>query len=341
MAQSIRYWVIRTHKENAAFINEELRKGDLRQGWGGSLNQNLEVISNLIQNKQSLTDNQRECWRGNRKLLATEGIRKDDIILLPNLPTIGQWLLGRVLDDEYEYRIDLNFKDYGHIRHVKIVGSSPVNPHNARVAAPLRSTMACSSRMWNIDYCQEYVDSLVTALESGKDLSQPSDESQKLMGIYNKLVDKTGELLPKNFYGKEIEPVIQKVLARVYGVPVQSIENKKGRADLGADIICRISDPLGLERIIVVQIKMGGGTDSWSRALEQIKRATSNEQFVSGAIIFNMERKPKDIDKSREELENEINIPIRLIGGDDLARIVLQYFPNDVTELLEDNEQIS
>ncbi len=81
------------------------------------------------------------------------------------------------------------------------------------------------------------------------------------------------------------------------------------------------------------------GVGSWSWALNQIKQAYATvEQFVSGAIIFNFEEKPDEIEELKQDLEKAINIPIRLIGGTDFARIILQHFPKEASELFENSD---
>ncbi len=207
MAESIRYWAIRTDRDNLVFINSELSEGRLRQGWGSTPQEDLNCISDALKRNEALSDPQRLCWRGNRKLLPTEGVGKGDIIILPNLPEIGKWLIARALDDKYEYSVDPKQGDYGHIRHVELVGDKPVNPYNGKVAAPLRSTMACRSRMWNIDWASKDIDALVKSLEEGKDHSKASSESNRLDAIYFSTLTQLRQALAHNFHGKEIEPV--------------------------------------------------------------------------------------------------------------------------------------
>ncbi len=124
------------------------------------------------------------------------------------------------------------------------------------------------------------------------------------------------------------------MLAKVYGVEEEMIDNKRGRADRGADLICRFIDPLGLEHSIAVQVKMGGGQYSWEKAFNQIDRVASGEDHITAAVIMDIDEKPSDIEERRTDLEAKLNIPISLIAGNDFARLILTNFPRLSMEIL-------
>ncbi len=165
-----RSWVMRTDPTQKEYIFAELRSERMRQGWGYREDLNLVELSRLVRSGEALSSEQRAAW-GNRRLLPSEpnSIREGDIVLLPNLPKHGRWLVAEVADDEYRYEIPPEFGDYGHVRNVRVLNpDSPVNPYDEAVSARLRGTMRVPRRLWNIDRHEAGVRTLLEALEEGR-----------------------------------------------------------------------------------------------------------------------------------------------------------------------------
>lgn len=101
-----RYWVMRTDRTQAEYISAESRAGRMRQGWGYREDLNLAELSRSVRSGEALSSEQRAAW-GNHRLLPSEpnSIREGHIVLLPNLPEHGRWLVAEVADDEDRYEI--------------------------------------------------------------------------------------------------------------------------------------------------------------------------------------------------------------------------------------------
>ena len=330
-----RYWAMRTSKDNANFIFKELKKERLRQGWGYRVDQNLDEIRKALSEKRPLNEDQKVCWRGNRRMHPEEwdSIQKGDYIILPNLPDIGQWSVAKVTGG-YRYQIDTNLGDFGHILEVKMLNpeNHPINPYNQHVSANLRKTMNTRSRLWNIDWYKSDVKKLITAIKEGKDLSKPTKESEKISGIYSKLTKTLERELRDKYYGSEFEVPIKKLLEKIY----QNVEGKAGSREKGADFICSFNDGLGVPHKIAVQVKMWEGEARWLRPLEQIKEAYNNyEEISAGVIITTSESFSTDFEKKKTEFEKELNIPIVMIDKRWLANVFLKYFPEFVESVVE------
>jgi hypothetical protein len=128
--------------------------------------------------------------RGNRRLLPSEpnSIREGDIVLLPNLPEHGRWLVAEVADDEYRYEIPPEFRDYGHVRTVRLLNpDSPVNPYDEAVSAHLRGTMRVRRRLWNIDRHEAEVRRLLVALNEGRSVERAQSGEERLEGVKDAL----------------------------------------------------------------------------------------------------------------------------------------------------------
>jgi len=195
--------------------------------------------------------------------------------------------------------------------------------------------MNTRSRLWNIDWYKADVKKLITAITKGKDLSKPTEESEKISGIYLKLSKTLESELRNKYHGSEFEAPIKILLEKIY----QNVEWKAGSREKGADFICSFNDGLGVPHKVAVQVKMWEGKASWIRPLEQIKEAcNSYEEVSAGVVITTSESFSKDFEKKKTEFEKELNIPIVVIDKRRLANVFIKYFPEFVEDVVE-NEQ--
>ena len=84
------YWAMRTSPWERPYIWAEAQRGRLRQGWGWAPEQNLEVIALAVRAGQPLSEEQQMAWPS-RRMMSSEpdGMRPDDLILVPNIPEWG------------------------------------------------------------------------------------------------------------------------------------------------------------------------------------------------------------------------------------------------------------
>lgn len=325
-----RYWVMRTDKNNIDLIYREVKEGRLRQGWGYQEDQNLDIIRSAMSEGKSLNDDQKVCWRGNRRMHPQEwdSIQKGDLILLPNLPNLGLWSIAKVVGDYY-YQIHPNYRDYGHILKVELLNrEKPVNPYSEFVSANLRKTMTNRLRLWNIDPYKEDVDKLISAIDRKEEVSKSISGIDKLLNIHSSLSKILEKEFRDKFHGSEFEEPIKNLLKKIY----QNVERRAGSGEKGADFICSFTDGLGVSHKIAVQVKMREGKASWLRPLEQIEEAFDNYENVSAGVIITMaDSFSDDFEKKKIEIEKERNIPIEIINKIKLANIFLKYFPEVVS----------
>lgn len=152
-----RYWAIRTDtNNNTDYIWHELVAGRLRQGWGRRPEEDLYVLGDLKRQRIALDPEQRQTWRGNRRLLPTErdAVRPGDLVVAPHLPSYGLWTILRVTGT-YRYSIDdgrnwAGKPDFGHILPVEIV-SDPIPWRDPAIPPRLKRSMRALMRMWSLD----------------------------------------------------------------------------------------------------------------------------------------------------------------------------------------------
>ncbi len=319
-----RYWVMRTDPNNRAFLWDELNHGRLRQGWGYREDQDLRHIAPLVRDAQQLNDDQRLTWRGNRRLLDTEpdGIRANDIIVVPNLPAYGVWSLVRVTG-RYDYQIPEGQNDYGHFLLVKLLTPHAINPREEAVSARLRQTMRAQGRLWNIDRLSPDVERLVAAIQAGQAGDIVAD---RLPGLLEELERAAWASLTQRFQGREFERPCVLLLRELYGE--EAVEYTSGRTERGADAICTYNDPLGVEHRVVVQIKMWEWEAGWTRPLEQIRQAYyAYAGITAGVILSTAEQTTQEFEQARQQLEADLHIPVRVVLRKELLRLLITYLP--------------
>jgi len=89
----------RIDRRRREFFWEEFAAGRLRQGWGSTDEQNLNVAGPAIKNRTA-SDAQRKAWP-NWPLMELE---RGDIVVVPSLPDSGWWVIARV-DGPYEFKM--------------------------------------------------------------------------------------------------------------------------------------------------------------------------------------------------------------------------------------------
>jgi hypothetical protein len=258
------YWAIRSDKDNQALLLAELQAGRLRQGWGYYANQDLHILQGEAARDgnwwDKLTDDQKAAWGNFRMLGASDdSVRVGDVILVPNLPEYGYFMLVRVtgpyryeplpLAEEYDVN-DLG-QDYGHILPVEILTPEGINKHAADVDASIRSTLRTPMRMWNLGRYSEAIERLITATEEGADTTTPTTGEGRLATAWESALSVASETLNQqlggqldaNFQAAEWEEPIKLVLQSLY--PKSEIIWTAGRYENGADIVLKIPDHFG------------------------------------------------------------------------------------------------
>ena len=332
-----RFWFQRIERTCASLLTEELKAGRLRQGWSNSHDLDLRTISADRERGKPLSEAQKQCWRGNRRLLPTEpdSVKPGDYIIIPHLPEEGLWSLVKVTGG-YRYEED---KAFGHILEVKLLNrDQPINPRCAAVAAALRRTATTRSRMWNIDHLAEQVHRLVKAVERGDNVSQPEPEAEKLANIHKLATTAIEDGLREKFHGSEFEKPVEMLLKQIYGEG--NVIRRAGPSEHGADFVCSSMDGLGIQHYVAVQVKMWEGTAVWQHPLDQIRRAyeahetdDTYETISAGVVLAMVERFDEAFKAKKECLEKELSIPIHLLGRKEVVNLFMKHLPDLVLVL--------
>jgi hypothetical protein len=327
--------VVRTDKDKQKFLMRELGKGRLRQGWGYEPCQDLRLIAKKVESGEKLNDDEQDARR-NRRLLDSEpdGVKPGDVLVLPNLPEAGWWILARV-SGPYAFNISDESsgvgKDYGHIVPVQAVRDgngniAKVDPDNENVDARLRATMRNRSRMWSIDALGDEVEKLLSAVEGGVDATKPQPDAQKVQAVFESIRNAAWTSIVARYRGAEFEKLVHELFRRIYATG--KVEHWGGPSEHGADLIVFTRDPLGLEYKVAVQVKLHEGTHDDTTALEQIAEARQVHRVDAGVVVTTAEETSPAFEQKRAKLEDDLGIDIRVITRDEFVELVLAHLGN-------------
>jgi hypothetical protein len=146
------YWVIRASPWERAFVWHEAQRGRLRQGWGSTADQDLDVIRRVRREGGRLSDDQDFSWRSRRmNTRDPDGVRVDDLVVAPNLPEWGRLSVFR-LDGLYRYEMVAPKtwgERFGHILPVELI-EGDIDRRSPRVSDGLLAMLRPQSRLYNI-----------------------------------------------------------------------------------------------------------------------------------------------------------------------------------------------
>lgn len=333
------YWAIRTDKHNRDILLQELHEGRLRQGWGYEDSQNLAVINAEIKMGgdwwQRLTTAQQEAYPHFRMLGAdpNDSVQIGDVILVPNLPAYGYFMLARVTGP-YRYEpITLDAsenywgleRDYGHILPVELITPDGVNKFADIVDASIRSTLRTPMRMWNLDNYADLIERIIAAHSKGHDVLTATTGEGRLASAWEsalaaasrELTDKLGAQLDAKFQAAEWEEPIKLVLQSLY--PNSEVIWTAGPSENGADLVLKIPNHFDsglLPWVVLIQIKNYQATIG-PDVLKQLRTAYESYRvqgkILSLVVMTTAEKAASELQTGAENLAKELGISVEII----------------------------
>jgi hypothetical protein len=328
-----RYLTFRTDRTQREFIFREIDQGRLRQGWGWKPEHDLRVLERVVSSRKQLTDDEARVWR-NRRMLDTlpDGMKRGDVIVVPNLPDVGRWVVVRVNGAPYTFAPAVargrDGADYGHIVGVDAVRTPAgkmgvVDPDNAHVEAALRASLRRTSRISSIDALGSSVDALIAAIEAGKDTATPEPEAQKAELFFGAVREAAWKHIQLKYRGGELEHLIRRLFGCVYDGA--RVERWGGASERGSDLLVFMRDQLGLEYKIALQLKQHDGIHEDRRALEQLELAREVHNVDAGIIVTTSDSVSDVFEEKRAVLEGKLGIDVRIIVRDELVELVMKH----------------
>ena len=259
------YWVFRVDKRHSPFLYKELQQGRLRQGWGYHDGQNL---------KHFTFDG------GARRNFPMLKVRKGDIVIIPHIKEFNHITLVTATEDwntAYRFEIDPTLHDFGHIFPAKIECSIP--KHHKEVLAALRRTLTNRSRFWNINWCAEEVEHILSLSKQEIAKFTPREDMATLTeNLFEKFFQRDAflDLLYKqctrNIQDSEWEGFIVQALRALF--PFYQVEKVGGKSEEkhGTDIKITLPGLFEDSYVIAIQVKDYKGLVP-ERVIEQINKS--------------------------------------------------------------------
>jgi hypothetical protein len=327
---------MRTDPQARDYILECLQRGELRQGWGYDERFDLNLLAAKLDKHgwrvSALDSEERKVWRGNQRMWPGHWgrIKVGDVIVLPKLPIDRHWMIVRVAGD---YIFDLNEKvgDYGHVLPVEVLVPDVANS-NRRSDSDLVRSMRNRGRLWSLTRYAASVEELLTAAADGEVLGTADTDLERLKDVMSDAIRDMRNHMDKRFGGNQYEAPVGRLLERIYGAG--AVNPTHGPSERGADFEITTVDPFGVTFTTVVQLKAySGQIGAWNHdALDNIRDAVNHYGADAAVILTTADDETEEFRKAREDLEEELQVQIRLVAGDELAGLFLSNLSDLVTE---------
>ncbi len=340
-----RCWAIRTDKNNESLLFDELRNGRLRQGWGHDPNQDLRLIQGEIASGgnwwERLSTMQKEVFPHLRMISSAEdSVQLGDLILVPNLPEQGYFVLGEVTGTYYydplmlskEQDINELGKDYGHVLPVRLLTERGINKYAGGVEASIRSTLRTPMRMWNLDAYGEALETLVTQYGNGADLSTALSGEARLDRAWEAawshateaLRQRLEEELKARFQAAEWEEPITRALKGLY--PGAQVRPMGGPGEHGADVVIQIPNHFGGSPwLILIQVKNYIGQID-AAVVTQLRSAYTHYAKegtpLSLVVMTTANEASTDLRTAASALSKELGIPVQVVLRREMIEIM-------------------
>ncbi|TXM64830.1 hypothetical protein FV226_25955 [Methylobacterium sp. WL12] len=338
----------RDSESHRRFILSELLAGRLRQGWGYLPEQDLRLIRDRHADPAigyaGLTDDEKWAWghwrmSGGVATPPSASFQVDDIVLIPNVPGDGSFSLCRVAGP-YTYDIPTAVGDLGHVRQVENLTKAGVAYTSELVSAPLRRSLSCRSRLWNLDEHRECLEGILAAIAAGGQVdgvmraTNHLERAQRATAgaVETSLAGLTAaitEPLRAVLKSAEWEPVLKSAL-----VPLLrdvDVIHTGGAGEQGADIEIHIPNPFLPDApwIVAVQLKdyvgeiPGYVADQIEQAITARLDGGRQGGILVSVILASTSAGPsEDLTQRLTDLQTKYRLQVACVHGPDLMRVL-------------------
>ncbi len=301
-------------------VYESIKNGISRFGWSQDDEHNLKIEGGWSD------------WHSKNLFLLQ--IKPGDWIVHINMPSYGKCTAAQV---KTEYNFDeglinssggIDFRCYFEIDKETIIEFDRNDP---KVHPLVSRRLKLQGRYWKIHKGKEEFFNSIKSLKSGKN---PIEEDSTI-GVFHlredlkPLYGEITKMIHKTHPEKKLESFLAEVFKNIPNVTEAKVNGSGWGTDYGADIIVKYNTGLDIlnlnkEETLVVQVKSYEGEHWSTEAVRQINTAIIKFEADAGIIITTAKSTEK-IEQEIEKVSNELDKPIALIAGEDVAKFVLKY----------------
>ena len=304
----------------AKFAYESLVKDNIsRFFWSYQENFDLNILTSK---KWSELDSEEINARSKAEFLLQ--VKPGDYVVHVNVPEWGKVTAAQVIEG-YSFQKDLPAGQNDGRHCLKVKDVIEFDRNDSRVHPAVSRRLKLQGAHWQIR--NEFIDYFIESLERLRDNTLHDEQINFLGSEADKLFNEFANKIQKCNPGKVLESFMAQVFRNVPGV-IDVKENGSGfKSDYGADLLITYKNGIAdfaSEALMAVQIKSYEGEIWDTQAVDQIK--TALEYFgASSGLIVTTAQSTNALEEAAEKLSNEVNKPVYILAGKDLARFVMKY----------------
>ena len=309
-----------------AGVFEELEAGQARMGWSWDDKLDLRTIQKKREQGEALDEDQKEAIDC---LGFLNYVNPGDYIIYPHQPERERFSVVK-LTGSYDYSdaADGLEGDFRSFRHCSLETPSPVQMYDEIVPSTLRYRLGKQGRFSRVYDSEPFFDFLKALPEAGQ--QQDGSISAIIKRIYRDLGKPLPGMLKREFAQHDLSrKLCPKLFERMgYACVVQ-----EGPYEAGSDLVVTVNSPLlpGNGFTVGVQAFAFEGDvaeASLKRKLDQLLEGWETNALDSGVLLTTGDCGPAAERLIGKHNEDNPDRPVRLIGGEELAKLFLQHFPS-------------
>ena len=319
-------WAFNTPNQIALqFVSNSLKQGISRFGWGYIDTADIRILESKPW--KQMTEKELFVWK---KTSFLSKIKKGDWIVHINVPKWGSVTAGQVIEEYNFEKNDNELSDFRHFFKLDLKTIVEFNRNDQNVHPLVSRKLKLRGKYWRVYAEREFFESLDNL--RNRNVSLKDNSTIGVHYLKNELktfYDEITKLIHDTHPEKKLEYFLANVFENIPNVTEVKVNGSGWGTDYGADIIVKYNSGLEIldlskEDTLVIQVKSYEGHHWSTNAVDQIKMAIKTFNADAGMIITTAKSTEK-IEKEIENVSNELEIPISLIAGDNVAKFVLKY----------------
>lgn len=305
-------------------VFDELEAGYARIGWSWQDNQDLRVINDARENGEPLDEHQQEAVRCIRFL--TRPI-VGDYLIYPHQPKRNRFSVVEVVGD-YDYDDEGGGigGDFRSVRPCDVIAPN-IDIYDERVPSQFRYRLGRPGRFSQV-YDTRPFDSLIQDWDAGEpEQLQDKTNAIRIRRIHNRLRNDLPDALRMEFTQADLSRRFSAELFERMGF---TCVVQEGPNEAGSDLVVTVGNPLLIDehRIGVQAFAYEGEVEAakFSEKLEQLVKGWETNNLDFGVLLTTANCNDEIVGILDEHNRNNLNRQIKLIDGDGLADLFLQYF---------------